>query len=268
MIKRSDNVPTIKEKIVFNYDGRWSDTFGLININLDNGMFDESLVSVRSIIESTNKGNEKPLFQGFQNEPLEFDMSIAFTDKFNEEKVHEIIDWLFQEFYKPLYFYGREDRVFYCTPVGDARIVHNGLNEGYFTLTMRCNSPYVYSPIIVSDTIDLSDGTTKEIVIFNDGFDYLYPEISIEKIGVGSVTFENTKIDGSIWTINKLTDKEEVYIDCSKGIIKSSNERLGVYHYEDISGTTSLLKLVKGNNTIRITGKCKVTFRYQFKYRY
>ena len=266
MITRSDNVPTIKEKIVFNYDGKWSDTFGLMNINLDNGMFDESLVSMRNIIESTHKGLEKPLFQGFQNEPLEFEMSIAFVEKFTDNKLSEIIDWLFQGFYKPLYFEDREDRIFYCTPVGDSRIVHNGLKEGYFTVTMRCNSPYVYSPLIVSETYELLDGKAKEIEIFNDGFEDLYPEICIEALENGKVVFQNLKVQSHRWEISNLTNTEEVYIDCKKGIIKSSNEDIGVYHYEDTTGT--MLRLLKGSNLIKITGKCKVQFRYQFKYRF
>ena len=266
MITRSDNVPTIKEKIIFNYDGKWSDTFGLMNINLDSGMFDESLVASRSIIESSNKGNDRPLFQGFQNEPLEFEMSIAFTEKFTDEKLSDIIDWLFQGFYKPLYFEGREDRIFYCTPIGEPRIVHNGLKEGYFTLTMRCDSAFVYSPVLISQIYDLSDGKSKTIELFNEGFDNLYPEISIDKIGSGSVSFQNITDSGLIWEIRNLGDKEQVYIDCKKGIIKSNMEDLGVYHYEDTSG--NLIRLLKGRNTLIISGKCKVQFRYRYKYRF
>ena len=259
-------MPTIKEKMIFNYDGVWSDFYGLININLDNAMFDETLVASRSIIESQNKGNEKPMFQGFIEEPIEFDMTIAFTDKFDDKKIYEIIDWLFQGYYRPLYFLGGESRVFYCTPVGDSRIIHNGLNEGYFTITMRCNSSYVFSPIIFSDRLDLSDGVSKTIEIINDGYGYLYPEISIQKIGVGSVSIQNLSDGGKIWEIRNLNDRENVYIDCKKEIIKSDSEDIGVYHYTDTSG--EMPRLMKGRNLLMINGRCIVQFRYQFKYRY
>lgn len=259
-------MPTIKENILFNYDGRWSDDFGLINISLSNSMYEETLVANREIIEVDIKGNDTPLFQGFKNTPLEFEMTIAFTEKYTDERVYEIIGWLFSDYYKPLYFYGREDRVFYCMPTGDSSIVHNGLKEGYFVINMRCNSPFTYSPITTTEIYDLSDGVAKTIELMNDGFGVLYPEISIEKIGAGSVSLQNLSNNGLIWEIRNLSDRENVYINCEKEIIKSDLENLGVYHYLDTSG--NFPKLLKGRNTITITGRCKVQFKYRYKYRF
>ena len=260
-------MPTIKEKVIFNYDGVWSDSFGLISVSLDNGMFDDILIASRELIETNIHGSDEPLHQGFQNNPLEFEMTIAFTEKFTDDKVNDVVRWLFADYYKPLYFLDREDRVFYCMPVGDSRIIHNGLNEGYFTITMRCNSPFVYSPIVISEEYDLSDGLNKTVELFNDGYGDLYPEISIEKIGNGSVSFQNLSNNGVVWEIRNLRDIENVYINCKKEIIKSDMEdNFGVYHYQDTSG--SIPKLISGKNVIVISGRCKVQFRYQYKYRF
>ena len=55
----------MKEKLFFNYDGRWSSEFGLLHINTDSGMFEETLTASRSIIETKVKGSDKPHFGGF-----------------------------------------------------------------------------------------------------------------------------------------------------------------------------------------------------------
>lgn len=259
-------MPTIKENIIFNYDNQWSDSFGLISVNLDNGMFEDVFVASRDFIETEIYGSDEPLLQGVKNSPLEFEMTIAFTEKYTDKNIRDIVEWLFQDIYKPLYFYGKEERVFYCMPIGDSSIVHNGLREGYFNVTMRCNSPFVYSPVAISEEYDLSDGTNETIQLFNDGFKDLYPEISISKIGNGSVSITNMSDNGKVWEIRNLLDGENVYIDCKKEIIKSDKEDIGVYHYGDTSG--SLPKLLKGNNTIIISGRCKIQFRYQYKYRF
>lgn len=257
-------MPTIKEKLFFNYDGIWSESFGLINVVLDNSMFDEMLVSSREILEVQIKGNDKPLFQGISNSPIEFEMTIAFTDRFTDEKVDEIVNWLFTDYYKPLYFSDREDRIFYCMPIGDSRIIHNGINQGYFTINMRCNSPYTYSPMVASQIYDLTVDGEKIIEIFNDGYGYAYPEISIEKVDDGEISISNMSDGGRVLQISNIANLENVYLNCEKKIIES--DIIGVYHYDDISG--EFPKLTFGRNLIRVNGKCRVQFRYQFKYRF
>lgn len=257
-------MPTIKEKIYFNYDGIWSSSFGLINVNIGNDMFEENLTASRSIIETQPRGQNKPLHQGFNNEPLEIPMTIAFTEKYTDEKIYEIIDWLFQDYYKPLYFHDREDRIFYCMPVGDSKIIHNGLNQGYFTITMRCNSPFVYSPVILSEIYDLSEETTKNIELFNNGYGDLYPEISIEKIEDGNVSIRNLSNNGEMWELRNLTNLEKLYINCEKETIQT--DLVGLYRYNDVYGIYP--RLIKGRNLLEISGKCKVQFRYQYKYRF
>lgn len=259
-------MPTIKERVAFNYDGVWSDSLGLISVSLDNSMFDEVFVATREIIEVSTRGNDEPFHQGFRNSPLEFEMTVAFTEKYSDKNLNDIVRWLFADYYKPLYFLGREDRVFYCMPVGDSRIIHNGLNEGYFTVTMRCNSPFVYSPFVVSEEYDLSDGNNKTIELFNDGYKDLYPEISISKIEDGTVSLQNLSTGGLVWEIRNLRNREDVYIDCKKEIIKSSMEDLGLYHYQDTSG--QMPRLQEGNNVIIVRGRCKIQFRYRYKYRF
>ena len=72
-------MPTIGESLHFNYDGKSSKDFGVIHISLDGGMFEETFVAPRAINETRIRGNDTPLFHSIEEEPLEFDLPIAFT---------------------------------------------------------------------------------------------------------------------------------------------------------------------------------------------
>jgi phage-related protein len=121
----------------------------------------------------------------------------------------------FQETYKPLFFEDKPDRLFYCIAVNDSSIIHNGLSQGYLSITMRCDSPYIYSPVYLSPQYDLTNNIIKfPIAIENKGHFNLYPEISIEKIGIGHVTITNISNGGDIFEVRDLTDREKIYINC------------------------------------------------------
>lgn len=254
-------MPTIKDKLYFNFGGISSRDFKILSIVLDKGMYEETLVSSREIKETEIKGS-KPMLNSIDNSPLEFEMTLAFEDKFTKEDIDKVIRWLFVDYYRPLYFEGREDRVFMCFPVDEAQIVHNGLNEGYLTLKMRCDSSNVYSPLITTPLETVSTSST--ITLENDGHFEVYPEISFKKNGVGTITIENLDDGGSIFEVRDLTDQEDIYINCEKEIIQT--DIIGVYRYDNIIG--DFPRLVHGSNRLKITGDCTIQFRYKNKYRF
>jgi phage-related protein len=255
-------MPTIKDKIYFNFDGVWSDTYELLSVVLDGGMYDETLVATREITETKMRGSSKPLFHGFEDSPLDFDMNIAFEDGFDDDKINSIIGWLFADNYKPLFFEGKEDKVYYCMPTNDARLIHNGLSQGYFTIHMRCDSSMVYSPTIITNSQVVS--TTNTITIENDGHFIIYPEISILKNGVGTITIESLDDNGNIFDIRDLTDIEDIYINCEKEIIQT--DAIGVYRYDKIVG--DFPRIIIGTNRFKITGACTIEFRYKARYKF
>src|SRR5574342_1440279 len=116
-------MPTIKDKLNFNFNGIWADSYGLMNVVLDSGMYDELFVASREINETSLKGSNKPLFHSVSNSPIEFEMVIAFKNDFNQALLNNIVKWLFVDYYKPLYFEGAEDRIVYCMPIGEPRII-------------------------------------------------------------------------------------------------------------------------------------------------
>jgi phage-related protein len=109
----------------------------------------------REIIEEKVKGNDKPYFMRTETEPLKFSVSFAFEETWNTEKIREVARWLTQhDYYQELYFVNEDglgsERIFYAMFVEDSTLIHNCLKEGYINLTVRCDSPYTYSPIMTS----------------------------------------------------------------------------------------------------------------------
>ena len=256
-------MPTIKESLYFNYDGKSCRDFGLINVNLDGGMFEETLVASRAINETRVRGSDTPLFHSIDEEPLELQLSIAFKSTFTEEDVDGIIMWLFQDKYKPLYFEDKPHKVFYCMPIGDSIIAHNGLKQGYISINMRCRSSKIESPQNVTSTYHSNSSSDTVVMIENIGHVEIFPEISIEKTGNGNVTIMK---DGEIFEIRNLTNGEKIYINTEKEIIET--DITGVYRYEDVVGDYFDMALSVGENTFTVRGSCKIAFRYRFKYRF
>lgn len=259
-------MPTIKDRLYFTYDGISCKDFNLVNVNLSNGMLEEQLVANREINELRVRGSEKPLFHGVEEEPLEFEMNIAFEGKFTDEDVDDVILWLFKDNYKQLFFDDKPDRVYNCMPVGDSTLAHTGLKEGYITITMRCNSSRIYSPIQTTPTYDLSaNAGVYRVSIENTGHLEIYPEISIEKIGAGHITFTRV-YDGEIFEIRDLTDLEQIYINSEKEIIET--DIIGIYRYDNVVGDYQDMALRIGTTEFDIEGTCKVAFRYTYKYKF
>ena len=257
-------MPTIKESLYFNYNGISCKTYNLMNVNLSGGMFEDNLHANRTIKETAVNGSDTPIFNGVEEEPLEFPLTIAFTGKYTDTDIDNVILWLFQDNYKPLYFEDKPNKIYYCMPNGDAKIFHNGLKQGYITITMRCKSSKIYSPNQTTSLYDLSTNTAKyRVNINNTGHVDIYPEISITKVGNGSITFTKS---GEIFQINNLTNGEDIYINCEREIIET--DAVGVYHYDDVIGDFHDMILKRGTNAIDIEGKCKIQFRYVFKYKF
>ena len=255
---------TIREKLYFTYDSKSSRDFGLINISLGSGMFEETLVATRNIVETENRGSDTPLFHSIDESPLEFQMALAFEKMFSDEDIDKVIVWLFQDNYKPLYFDENPNKIYWCMPVGDSNIIHNGVREGYFTLSMRCKSSKVESPIYTTPVTEVTSVTGyTSITVENDGHVFIYPEVSIEKIDDGNVEIIK---NGEIFEVRNLTDKEKIYINSEKEIIQS--DIIGVTRYEDVIGDYRNLELEIGNNKFEVRGTCKIAFRYKFKYRF
>ncbi|WP_090739508.1 phage tail domain-containing protein [Paenibacillus sp. Mc5Re-14] len=164
------------EGIHFYYDGVHSIDMGLLNCTVDGGMFEETFLPSRSIVETKVAGRDKPYFQSIDLEPLQFDLTFAFENGYDERKIREVARWLFQPYYKPFYTVDNPNRVFYCLVEGDSNLIHNGAKQGYITLTMRCDGAYSYTQKTLKEKMGFSSSKLTKTAsenTFNSGMGYM-----------------------------------------------------------------------------------------------
>lgn len=258
----------------FVYGGIPSSDYGIVCANPSDGLFQETFIADQTIVEVIIPGRSKPYYQDTTTSPLSFPLKLWFSDPtilqgntdsdFNDNKLEEIARWLSPNFYQPFYFEDNPDKVYYCKPNQSAQLVHNGLQQGYLTLTMRCDDSVAYSPTVMSDIYDLSSNPNgTDIVLENRGSLDIYPQMWITKVGNGSITITNNTNGGELITINNLSDGETIFIDGDEEIIQSDIP--GIVHYDDMSG--DYISLVYGNNNINVVGNCQLQFKIEFKYK-
>lgn len=173
---------TIRSSEHFIYANIQSVNFGIINVNIGGGMQEEAFVANRELKEVRIRGNDKPYFQNIQRQPLQFNVSFAFEDRWDEQKIREVTSWLTNhEYYQPLIFSDSPEKIYYAIVTDDSTLIHNCLSQGYINLTFRCDSPYIYSPQSISklydwnevpytfNDTDMSQGISNNLVLDNNG---------------------------------------------------------------------------------------------------
>lgn len=183
----------------FEFAGETSETHGLYNINLGRGMGREPFVADAELIEEVIEGRDKPYFQDLKRRPLTFTVSFGFKEPWDSAKIRSVARWLTSpKIYQPLRFYNDiedidDSRIFFALFVDSADVIHNYVNEGYITLTVRCDAPWAYLPIEEHDI-----GSTTPFVLANLGDMPMFPKIQITKTtDHGPVTITNTT-NGSV----------------------------------------------------------------------
>lgn len=141
------------DSLHFFYDDISSLDMGILNVNIDNGLFSEHFLPNRNIVEQFATNREQPYFLKVTHEPLSFPMRIFFKEGFDKRELRKVTKWLYQEYYKPLIFSSQPNRVYYAMLEGESTVYHNGVGEGYVDLNVRCNSPYAYTPVFVENNV-------------------------------------------------------------------------------------------------------------------
>ena len=143
----------IKSCLYFIYDGKKSTDYNISNVNINSGMLEECFLSSRELYEIEIRNNEKPYFQYIKRKPFILTLSFAFNDMWDSNLIDSVAQWLNVDNYKELEF-PEVGLIYNCMPVDDMPIIHNALQQGYINLTMRCDSPYAYSPTYLSPLYD------------------------------------------------------------------------------------------------------------------
>lgn len=256
----------MREAINFTFDGVSSEDMGVIIASPNGGLFNETFLPTRNIIETSVANNYKPYHQRVELSPLSFSLSIFIHEWRDRQNLRQIAKWLMKDYYVPLTFETNPDRVFYAMVDGDSSLIHNGCKDGYVELNIRCNSPFTYShaQAIESTEVRVADVSSHIISIFNSGDRTIKPKLWITKRnGNGSVSIENEDTE-QIMTIDNLLDGEQVYIDVENDTIVSDLEILNVYRYDDHNNVW--LELIEGENTLVCTGDFDIEIEYEMIY--
>lgn len=253
---------TISDKMSFLYDEKHSDAMGIIKVSSNSGLFSEPFAYDRDIIEESVPYRDTPYFYGIQRKPIEFDMRLFFEKGWTDETFNKVKRWLEQVEYKELIFDGSKDKIYYCIPTGQINLTHNGAQEGYIDVKMRCDSPFIYSPVYRTIPIDttLTDGEGS-ITVTNRGSHNIKPVVTITKKGGGDILLRNMSQRGLDFEIKNLVDEETITVDCEYEEINTSIPFFSRYD----SFNDGYLDLGYGDNYILIEGDCIITFEYRYK---
>lgn len=251
----------IKESLFFEFAGVRSTRFGILNVSVSSGLFTENLISNRTINEVTIRGREKPYFLDVTKDPNSFQVSFYFEEKWDNKLINEVTKWLDVDYYQPLSFSEDWDKVYYCMPVESTELIHNGLKEGYITLTMRCDSPYAYGRQSTTRWYECVDSPIT-FEVMNLGQKDIYPSIYISKTENGNVEISNLSRANSVTKINSLVKGEKVIINGENQIIETSLPN--TYRYDNFNDF--YMPLYVGNNRIQVTGSCKIKLQYRYKF--
>lgn len=251
----------IKESLYFSFAGRKSSEFGITSVSIQSGLFEEPFMGSRSIRESTVRGNPRPYLTEVETSPKTLTLSFFFEENYNDELLNEVTRWLNVSYYEPLFFSENLNKIFYAMPVDNISLIHNGLKQGYLDLSMRCDSPFSYSPEIVTSWKDCSKGEL-DIILENKGTELLKPIIQIKKITDGDLIIQNVSNGGIEFKFNNLNAGEELVVDCEYEEIDVN--LTNTWRYDNFNG--NYLSLPFGKNRLKVFGTCYLRFIYRHTY--
>ena len=253
----------ISESLSFIFNNQLSTDFGVINCHVDtSGMYEESFISNREIKEIVTRYNDKPHYIQTKPLPRILNLSIAFNEFFDEDKLRSVKRWLTQDSYCTMSFESLPDYIFYCILTDSTPLLHNG-TQGYINCQFRCSDPYIYSPTYLGTLYDLSSNPTNgtNITFSNNGDIPIQPQLSLLKVGNGDISIQNLSNGGAEFKLTSLTDNEDLFIDNENEEITSSIP--DTYRLNNLTG--DFITMIWGINNLLVKGNCKLQFRYQFK---
>lgn len=252
----------MRESMQFTYDGVSSEDMGVRIISSGSGLFQETFLPNRTIIETKAAQREKPYFQRVESAPLSFSLSIFIEEWAARDNLRQIARWLFQDYYKPLFFDSNPERIYYAIVEGDSTLTHNGAREGYINLEFRCDSPYTYSPL--QHMRDIQVRGSSSLVVHNDGDLPIKFTVSLtKKLPLGDVSI-GLLGKGEKMTIKNLQNNEEILIDSENEELISDLQVLNIFRYEDHNGVW--LELPVGVSTFDFTGNFDAQIEYEMRY--
>lgn len=246
----------------FTFDGLNSQDFGLSIIKLDSGFFPDPYISGQKINEEKIPKRHIPYFYGVEKTPIEFEITCSLLEgEFTPEKRMQLASWLCKEVYCDFITDDDPNKIYKVISINPSDIMSAGMLQGYFKIQFRADAPWAWSHSQTKNFDLHLNETTSIITIRNDtnALVYYFPEIEFTLAGSTGLTLKNLSNSNEIFQFTNLNSTETIYVNNErKQIISDMNlYRLGNFNKK-------WFRLVYGMNTIEVTGKCLLTFRYQF----
>ncbi|MGE7840773.1 phage tail domain-containing protein [Lysinibacillus sp. NPDC093712] len=245
----------------FTYNGKSSRDMGVTLVH-EGGLYKDIFLPNRTLKEVKVNGKGRPYFKGVDINPLSFSLSFFIEEWEDRNNLRAISRWLFQDYYKPLILDFSTEMIFYAIIEGNSELIHNGCQEGYVTLNVRCDTYHTYSPLI-PNYLEVRDSLSEEF--FNEGDLDIRPQLKITKIGDGDISIKN-ELNEQEFILKGLYNNEVVLVNCENEEIMSSFQKsLNRYLFDnhndvwlDFEAQTSAKFTFKGNFD------CE--FYYEYKY--
>jgi len=194
---------------------------------------------------------------------LEFNLKFSpLSGLWTFEKRSEIARWFNTNKFEEFYSTDNINKKYYLMYTGGIDLYTTGSDQGYIECSFVNISPYSYSSYY-TETFDFSTIVAPTTFTINNlGDNNLYPEIEIVKVTSGDIIIVNNTNGGMGFKLSGLQNNETVYIDNKRKQI--INDIVDTPRYDDFSG--DYLELVRGTNTLEITGTCTLDVRYQYEF--
>ncbi|MDX5476484.1 MAG: phage tail family protein [Bacillaceae bacterium] len=254
----------IKGSLHFTYDGIHSSEMKCQLGSLKGGLYEETFLASKAIIEEKIRGNDTPYHYGVERNVLEIPMSVYFPEEMTDEDVRRFCRWIDQDYYKELYFDSNPKRRFYAMFEGVSKHLSNGIKANSIVMfNMRTNNPYSYSPVYTSDIYDLSENEEgTDITFINEGDVICKPILEFEKVGNGDISIVNMSDGGREFKMENLLHGERIKVDSHYETIET--DAPGMYRYDNHNDV--YLDFPRGHNYLKVYGKVKdMRFVYQFQ---
>jgi hypothetical protein len=245
----------------------------ILNVTLENDMYQENIMGSKDIVEEKVVGVSTPYFFYIDEQPLEFEVNFAFEKK-TKTQIKALIKTLISpKFYAPLIFgdytnsaFIQKSPIYNVIFTGEPIISFIGANvegvikyQGYFTLNARCDRPYGYlSEALTTLTntgtnhvnkgdletrpyIEIQSAADLNNVVIKSWSNSNYTGTVLSQIGFSSLkNTELVKITGQLFTISSTITSPSIYSRWDKNnfILFSGNNYITVSHS---SGSTNIV---------------------------
>ena len=215
-------------------------------------------------VENTRTNNPYYLFESRETETLTLEFAYVDLESqvalpWDEEKIDEVVNWLFTDTFKPFISQDNDELVYYLKAIKIYKKFNEKM-EGLLEVEFQPYTAYAYRPITYKVICDESiEYKVENISTVLD--EYYEPIIEIKKTkDIGNVQIENISIENDKpLVLENMKVNETIIID---------NHNFTVFNTEGENKFSSCnrqwIRFKKGKNTLKIMGSCELLIKCNY----